>query len=407
MIPSSFSGEGNNVVSAAAASVFSASLWGTGTVGAYRLRIYQNTAASALVYDTGVVTLSKPFLPRGYDGSENRFEVTVPAGSGMVNEFRDGYKWTLALWENYSASAPEDTRIISPEVFFWAKATPSVSIDASSAPTTITSRENLWKATYTSTSAVRWFQWTLAEVDGGTYTTIHQTGRIMQTPQIWFRYDGLVSGRTYAARVEVVNQFGVSVVSDWAVSSVSYATVTVASATEIRQVGHAVEVDWGGVQYIVGAAHHTADNTPSDGYEIVEDVPAAGRKALAIDSGTSVAFASTETFGVDIPADGTIVWSGTVDVYAGQNVLLLEWESGNADESRALQHEGFRAGLAPSATLTPDGTLAPDGGEGGRFRYIVGTAAHTWETAPGELLSQRYAVVLRADGLSVCALDRA
>ncbi len=404
MIPSSFSGEGNDVISAAEENTFSATLWGMGFVTAYQICIYENTAESAKVYDSGVVQLDAPFEPRNYDGSENRFEAAVPAGAGMTNEFKDGYKWTLTLWETYSADNPAGTRITSPENFFWAKETPSLTIEAASAPAVITARENTWRANYSGASPILWFQWTLAEAIDGRYEVIHQTGRIYQTPRVWFRYDGLVSGKTYAARVLVVNQHGVATDSGWAVSEVHYAAVSVASATKIRQDGSAVVVDWGGVQYIVGKARHTADDSPSDDYAVTQDAPAAGAATLRIEDGTYVAFEPSATFPVDIPEGGTIVWSGTPALYDAEKAALLSWTPDDgAGAARTLCHAGFVPGLSPAAALTPSGTLAPDGGMKGRFVYRVGGTEYSAPADNGP--HGRYAALLRGDGFLVSPIE--
>ena len=352
LIPSSFSGEGNDVINAAEENTFSALMTGSsGMVNAYRLIIMKNDTSSTVVYDTDAVELDEPFCPTTYDGHQIRFEVEIPANSdpsnGMRNEYENGYKWTLTVWEDYDESDPDAGAVTSQENFFWAKTGSSITIVPSTAPATITSRENLWKAEYVSPSSIRWFQWTLAEVKNGQYITVHQTTRIYGSPQVWFKYAGLVSGRTYAVRVHVVNQYGQSIESDWAVSAVSYDTVAVDGATSINQINDGVRSDWSGVQYIEGEALYKADDSPSDHYEIRENDPDEGRNSLDVESDTYVNFESSPTFTMEMSEEGTIVWCGYPHAYEGASTDILEFLDENNTSVRVLRHEGFEPGLMP------------------------------------------------------------
>lgn len=356
LIPSSFAGEGNDVIDASVSNVFSALLTGSSsTVWAYRLKIMQNSTGSAVMYDTGVVQLSEAFYPMNYDGQQNRLEITVPANTdpdnSMVNEYANGYKWTLTVWESYDSENPDETAVTSAEQFFWTKISSNVRIDATTAPATITSRENLWKAIYTSSSSVQWFQWTLAEVQGSTYKTVYKTNRIYGSSQIWFNYSGLVSDRTYAVQVTVTNQYGQTVTSAWAESTVHYDTVTVTGATNIQQTEDGVQVDWSGVQYIEGDALYKANDQPSDNYEILDDYPVEGQHSLDVEEDTYVRFQSSPTFNMEMSEGGTIVWAGKPDEYTGDGVDLIEFRDTNGVTRRKLRHEGFEPGLMPGQSV--------------------------------------------------------
>ena len=322
----------------------------------------RNDTSSTDAYDTGVVQLSEPFYPMNYNGVQNRLEITVPSYNDdpsnlMRNEITDGYKWTLSVWEQYDSENPDESMVTSVEQFFWTKSASNIQIVGSTAPATITSRENLWKATYTSTSSVQWFQWTLAEVVDGNHNTVYQTGRIYGSSQIWFEYSGLVSGRTYAVQVQVVNQYGQSVISPWVSSLVQYDTVTVSGATDINQIEEGVRADWSGVQYIEGEALYKTDDSPSTNYEILDDYPVADQHSLDVESDTYVRFESSPTFTMEASEDGTFVWAGRPDRYdPASGVTLLEFTDVEDNPIRTLRHEGFVPGLEPDSALVPSGS---------------------------------------------------
>lgn len=410
MIPSAFAGEGNDVIDAAQTNVFSALLTGSSsTIWAYQVKIMQNDTDSTLAYDTGVVQLAEAFYPMNYNGVQNRLEITIPSYTDdpsnlMRNEVEEGYKWTLSVWEQYDAGDPDDTKVTSVEQFFWTKIESTIQIDNATAPATIISRENLWKATYTSTSSVQWFQWTLAEVVDGAYNTVYQTKRIYGSSQIWFEYSGLVSDRTYAVQVQVVNQYGQSVTSSWKQSAVSYDTVTVSGATNIAQTDEGVQADWSGVQFIEGAALYKADDSPSTNYDILDNYPITGQHTLDVEDDTYVRFESSPTFEMQLSDEGTIVWAGQPDRYdPNASATLLEFTDTSNNAIRTLQHVGFVPGLEPDDTVIPGQPLEPDDGVGGHYAYTVGGQTYTQNTLHAPY--HWYVVEMPPDGIVVHEFD--
>ena len=410
LIPSAFAGEGNDVIDASQENVFSALLTGSSsTIWAYQVKIMQNDTNSTLAYDTGVVQLSEAFYPMNYNGVQNRLEITIPSydddpNNLMRNEIEDGYKWTLSVWEQYNAGSPDDTKVTSVEQFFWTKVKSTIQIDPTTAPATITSRENLWKAIYTSTSSVQWFQWTLAEVIDGAYNTVYQTKRIYGSSQIWFEYSGLVSDRTYAVQVQVVNQYGQSITSPWVQSVVSYDTVTVSGATNIQQTEEGVQSDWSGVQFIEGTALYKVDDSPSTNYQILNNYPVEGQHTLDVEDDTYVRFESSPTFEMQLSDEGTIVWAGQPDRYdPNASTTLLEFTDTSSNPIRTLQHVGFRPGLEPSNTVVPGQPLVPDDGIGGHYAYTVNGHTYTQDTLHAPY--HWYVVEMPPDGIVVHEFD--
>lgn len=407
MIPSAFGQAGSEVIDATESNVFSLTVNGTGTVDAYQLCIYQNTTGSASVYDSGVVELSTPFYPTNYDGTKNRFEVTVPSNDSgeatyttMVNEYVNGYKWTITLWETYDSGDPTSTAITSAENSIKTKIPSLVSIDATTAPATITSRSNLWKAIFTGTSSVMQFRWYLAEVSGTTYTTIFTGNWIHQTPQIWFAYDGLQSGKTYAVRVQVMTQDGVSVYSAWASSAVSYSTLTAHGATTVTFLNGGNVVGWSGIQYIEGHGFYVADDTASTNYSYLTDYPNTDENTLVIGSDTYVKFESSSTFDLSLDDEGVGVICLYPNDYSGSDQNILRITSEDAVEDRLLKHEGYVAGLFPSDSLYPSDTLYPDAGTFGHFSYTINGTTYTADSTM-ELPLSKYIVVFTPSAISI------
>lgn len=406
-IPSSFGAAGSEVIDATESNIFSMTVNGTSTVTAYQINIYENTTTSTSVYDSGVVELATEFFPTSYDGTKNRFEITVPSNDSgeadyttMVNEYANGYKWTVTLWEVYDSGDPTDTAITSAENYIKTKIPSMVAIDATTAPATITSRTNLWKAILTSTSSVKQFRWFLAEVVSGVNTVVYTSEFVNQTPQIWFSYDGLISGKTYAVRVQVVTQDGVSCYSTWAESTVSYTTLVATGTTTVTAIAGGVQVGWSGIQYITGEALYTADDTASTSYSIIDDYPATGQKSIAVDPDTYIKFESSATFDMDLDDDGSLVVCLYPDGYSTSDWTYVRSLSDDTTESRELVHSGYVAGLFPADDLYPSDTLYPSEGSQGQFEYTINGTTYTYSCV-GEFTLTKFVIIMSVDGIQV------
>ena len=413
-IPSAiYATAGSDVIDATEENTFSFIVNSSGTtIGAYQLQIYENTTTSTSVYDSGIVELVTAFVPTSYDGTKNRMEITVPSNDSgeatyteMVNEFSDGYKWTISLWETYDSGDPTDTKLTSFENSIKTKIPSILTIDSSTAPPTITTRSNLWKADFTTTSSIAQFKWYLAEVDGSDYNVIYETDWIYQSSQIWFYYDGLVSRTTYAVRVRVMTQNGVTNYSSWAKSNVSYSTLSVTGATTVTAVDGGLRPTWYGIKYIEGTAHYIADDTESTNYTIIDDYPISGQKVVDIADDTYIKFLSSETFSVDLDDDGTGVFAFYPDSYSTSNVTLFTIDSEDATQSRELKHSGFVAGLYPSDTLYPSDSLYPSAGDYGQLIYTINGDTYTFDCTT-ELPLTKYIAILGPAALTVYEFER-
>lgn len=408
MLPSSFGGLGSEVIDASVTNDFSMTINGNAFVDAYQLKIYENTETSTLVYDTGVVELTTPFAPTLPSGRKQTFTVTVPTNNPsdtphthMVNDYANAYKWTISLWESYDSGAPTVTKITSDENIVVARTAATFEIDPATAPATITSRYNQWKATLSSISPVMQFNWKLYEVVDGVNELIYDTGWIFQAPQIWFEYSGLVSGKTYAVQAQAITQDGVTYTSALATSTVTYDTVSASGATYVNVVDGGVVVGISGIQYIVGQPLFISGDTASTNYSILSDYLGTGEKALQLGSDTYVKFESSATFSLDLEDTRPDIFGLTVIPYSGANVTLATFTSEDATQSRVLKHAGFSAGVIPDGdTLVPDGdTLAPSDGVNGQFEYTVNGTTYTLSNSTLPLY--QYIIILRNSSFAI------
>ena len=408
MLPSSFGGLGSEVIDASVTNDFSMTINGNAFVNAYQLKIYENTETSTIVYDTGVVALSSPFVPTLPSGRKQTFTVTVPTNNPahtphthMVNDYANAYKWTISLWETYTVGTPTLTKITSDENIVVARTPAAFDIDPATAPTTIESRYNQWKATLSSTSPIMQFNWKLYEVIDGVNELVYDTGWIFQAPQIWFEYSGLVSGKTYAVQAQAITQDGVTYTSALATSAVSYTTLTSSGATYIEPTEGGLIVGMSGIQYIVGQPLLLSGDTASTNYSIRDDYLGTGEKALQLGSDTYVKFESSETFSLDLEDTRPDIFGLTVVPYTGANVTLATITSEDASQSRVLKHAGFEAGIIPDGdTLVPDGdTLAPSAGVNGQFEYAINGTTYTLTNS--QLPLYQYIVILRNSSFAI------
>ena len=408
MLPSAFGGLGSAIIDASVSNEFSMTVSGNAFVNAYQLKIYQNTTTSTLVYDTGVVSLTTPFAPTLPSGKKQRFIVTVPSNNAsltphttMVNDYANAYKWTISLWETYNAGSPTLTKITSDENIVVARTPATLLIDSATAPATITSRYNLWKATLTSISPVMQFKWILYEVADGVNSIVYDTGWIFQAPQIWFEYSGLVSGKTYAVQAYAITQDGVEYQTALSTSLVEYASLTASGATTVEQVDGGILSGFSGIQYIIGEPLLISDETASTNYTILDDYLGSGNKALQIGSDTYVKFESSATFSLDLEDDKLSVFGLTVAPYSSSEVTLAEIISEDATQSRVLKHAGFSAGLIPNGdSLVPNAdSLTPSVGDYGQFKYTVNGS--TYQLNNSQLPLYQYIVVLKSNSFAI------
>lgn len=412
MLPSLYAGDGMGVIDATEENTFSANINGTSPAVAYQCAIYKNNASSDLVYDTGIITLTTPFYGADASGNIVPFTYVIPSNDStqvsyttMENGYIYGYKYILTLWWDYNASALSEGSIDSYEYVFYAKATPTLSINAfgtgeyhDTLPI-IDSRSATWTATYAQTNdvGITWFQWTLALADDHT-DIVDQTKKIYSNSSLGYSYDGLTNGTGYAIKVTLQNEDGVSLSSNWVDFYVDYETISIQSAIiqSVTDYG-GILTNWGDLQYITGTPNNSF-------YQYLEYLPAANHICVELLATHTISFTSSQHFNLEIPIDAEQVWSG----YIAQDSNEIYYASGTDKNGSAyymrLSHTGSVDGLMPSNTLVPSNTLKPHEGEGGHFLLdINGNASYQYDTEP--VANNWYVVRMSPSGINVSETD--
>lgn len=224
IIPSSFAGTGNGVVSAAATASVSWMINGTSRMTGFQIEIYRNSDDS-LVYNSGQITVGAGGVS-GTDARGNPVQYTYSNFPGTTWSYlgiQDGNAYKMFItqfWGNnqsvtqYSAS------------YFISRTAPTLSLNNFSPPQTVSNIEYTFSATYTQaqSDAINWCRWMLAKVVNGQYNVIDDTG-IINTGVLSYTANGLLDGNTYAIMCEVQTENGVTVSTGWNDFDVSYTNI--------------------------------------------------------------------------------------------------------------------------------------------------------------------------------------
>lgn len=411
MLPSTSMGDGQGVIDASVENTFSAEIKGHSPVVAYRVVIYKNNATSDIVYDSDIIAFATPFYGADSQGTPIRFEYIIPSNDDtelayttMENGYVYGYKYILTLCWNIDPAEYLNSIVSSYETVFFAKETPTISIEAfaeSTIGTTdyVLSRSCIWNGSYSHASTIpsQWFQWTLALASDHT-NIVDQTERIYANTPIQYENDGLLSDTSYAIKVDVQTPDGLIITSDWTAFTVSYASGTLSSVVVISQTSdNGVKLDWGGLQYIEG--------DPNNGdYQYLKPVPFDGHTAVELLAGNTITFASSTHFAVDIPLNADHVWSGYIDADSDE----IYYAEGTDDDDQYyyinLSHAGSSVGLRPSDTLYPSDAVYPQADNGGYFLLDVnGDDAYTTLTTDYYPTHHWFVVKMSTTGMTVYA----
>lgn len=286
----------------------------------------------------------------------------------MENGYIYGYKYILTLWWDLNENDYSQNCIDSFETVFWAKATPTITVDVFYEATdengvpVVTNKVCDWGATYSHQSnvGVAWFQWILAEAADRT-RIVDDTERIYTNSPISYEFSGLSTGQTYSICVNLQTQDGVTITSDWVDFTVDYEVVEIKSAVVVSHTEYdGIKVDWGNLKYVTGHPNN------SD-YRYLKPLPAEGHTCVELLSGNNITFTSSEHFDVDIPIEAEHVWSG----YLREDSEEIYYAEGTDADGNPyyikLYHRGAANGLYPSETLYPSDTLYPLDDIGGEF----------------------------------------
>ena len=192
---------------------------GDSAMTAYQIDIYQNDAASTLLYSTGQVTLATPFWGVSYNGEIQYYTATIAAaalsGAGMSNG--NEYKMLITHWWSADDSVQQWTASV-----FITRSVPSLALTA--IPDPVTSKQYSFTATYSQAQGdgMKWVQWEISE-EGNESNPFLDTGPIYGTGELRVDYDGFLNGTTYVIRCTTESSNGIDVSTGWVSFDVEYA----------------------------------------------------------------------------------------------------------------------------------------------------------------------------------------
>lgn len=358
--------DGAATIDATQANIFCAKINSLVPIAAYEILVYENNVASALEYDSGVITSSTalctlPFYPYLSDGTEVLLKHSIPANT-FTNGGTDAYKWVIKLWSSYSVGSPTDNCVTSVEHVFQCKLSPTLSID--DFPDTIDTIGYTWNATYTG-SNLMWFRWILRH-DGA---IVDDTGTLYITSQLSYTYTSLTNNSDYTIQCIAKNQDGITVETYEIPFHVDYETIETSATASVSQVpGGGVRVDWGSLKDIVGT-YKVGGSSATPTY--IEDFPSEGLNG--INNAGTIDFKGSENFNIEVDRN-------TVHVL---NYLPLG--NGNLytykDEEKQVTVviSNYIPALTPAEDLEPSTTLVPSAG-GYTITSTFNTPSETYST---------------------------
>lgn len=224
IIPSSFSGTGNGVVSEAEQASVSWMINGTSRMTGFQIQIYKNSDDS-LVYDS-----TKIIVDGGVSGTDERgnpvqytyFPQKTWSNLGDIG-IHDGNAYKMFITQFWGDNQSVTQYSAS---YFISRTAPTLSLNNFSPNQTVSNIQYTFSATYTQaqSDAINWCRWMLAKVVNGQYNVIDDTG-IINTGVLSYTANGLLDGNTYAIMCEVQTENGVTVSTGWNNFDVSYTNI--------------------------------------------------------------------------------------------------------------------------------------------------------------------------------------
>jgi hypothetical protein len=292
IFPSSFAGVGGGVVDVTQPLTVSWQVNGSSAMTAYQIKIYENTTASKLVYNSDRVNLQHPFYGMTSTGDVNYFQVTIPANqlTNLSNGFSSGYKMLITQWWNGGS-----IQQLSPS-FFLTRTNPAVTV---SVPATVTSRSVTFTGSYTQAQGdtLDWFRWELALQDDPE-SPIEDSGYIYGTEDIQVTYDGLFTNTAYSVRLTIQTENGVQATTGWQNFTAQYDVSDMKGYVDACVSPlEGVIIQWPRISYINGK--------PSGPHQLTGG-------QLRLPAGSSITWDERNGEPMNIPTPWSLAWSGIV-----------------------------------------------------------------------------------------------
>ena len=307
---------GNGTVDADKGMTVSWQVNGANALQRFSIRILENTAESAELYSTGILSNGCPFYGAASDGTMRLFSYTISAdalsGAGIVN----GGDYKLVITQYWSASDDGQSVTQNSASVFLARSSPAASVAAIGVGAVIDTRIYTFTGNYAQDQgdALNWFRWQIATADG-TDEPFFDSGNISGTMDISCTYDGFFTDTDYAVKLSVQTENGVEASSGWVSFSAQY-TVEPQAGTLVASCSketNAVIVSWDGIEDIPG--------TVNGGYTL------SGGK-LTLQDGATLTWDTVSNKPMAFAAPWGLFWKGTLR-NGSTNILTIGQEGGD------------------------------------------------------------------------------
>ncbi len=220
IIPSTFSGLTESVVSASDPLVVSWQVNGNSPMTGFMLEVFQNDAESTNIWSVTVDLTANPFYGTDAKGNPNYYTY-APSGAtwgGTVGVSNGPGAYKLKITQ-YWGSAMENSVAQYSDSVFYCKSLPTLTLNLPDGD--ISSASADFTATYAQAQgdAINWVRWELAQGADGA-TILDDTGNV-PTAILSYQYFGFQSG-TYSIRCTVETSGGQQVTTGWQSFTVSY-----------------------------------------------------------------------------------------------------------------------------------------------------------------------------------------
>lgn len=250
VIPSSFAGEGGNIVAAADPVSISWQPNGNVPMTAFKVQIYSALGNELHSFTSTVndTELNLPFYPTDSGGNAQRFVFAPKDTTWAQFGVADGNEYRLVITQYWGAAGVSNVVQTSPSAFV-ARSAPSLQINSFSKPLSTPAATFGATCTQAQGDGINWARWKLTNVTTG--DTVEDTGALY-TALLSYSYNGFLTGSTYELSLTIQTSSGVEVTATTSFA-VRYAGSTVdVPITATCTADNAVEVAWEQVSRIIG-----------------------------------------------------------------------------------------------------------------------------------------------------------
>jgi len=256
--PNVLAGAENSTVNASTGFYVTWQINGNSPMEAFRIGIYEHPQTTEDYYTSNLQHLTTPVYPVDYKGEPQTYSWYISPEAAAAGGIVNGKDYTIAIrqfWDRNNEDSAHSVRNSSYPVFH-ARGAAHVSLSPAD-ESTISSYSQTFTASYwqgneydLTDDPIEWVRWRIYDsADMG--RTIYDSQRIY-TQELKLEYDGFLNGRDYKVYLDIQNTVGQAASANalYHVSWQASTTKNVAQVTRLNSQSSAVQVSWGGIDYI-------------------------------------------------------------------------------------------------------------------------------------------------------------